>query len=95
MFDNFIDWGMLATYGTLSTLTFTVVEFTKEIPIINKIKTKYYSAIIAFTLILLTQLHATTFNYWDIVLYILSAIVISLGANGLSNFNKDKKISIK
>ncbi len=89
MVDNFITWNMVAVYGTLSMLTFMVVEFTKSIPIIEGIKTKYYSAVIAFTLILLTQLHAGTFNYWDIVLYILSAISISLGANGLSDFNKN------
>lgn len=87
MFDTFITWNMLATYGTLSMLVFVVVEFTKNLKFLKDIPTKYYSAAIAFVLIVLAQLQASTFKLWDIVLYALSAIVISLSANGLSDFN--------
>lgn len=87
MFEQFITWDMLAVYGTLVASTYMIVEFTKELPFISLLKTKYYSAIVAFALILVTNLHANTFTYWDIVLYTLSAIAISLSSNGLSDFN--------
>ena len=89
MLDGFITWEMLAVFTTLSAIVYMFVEFTKEIKIVSKIKTKYYSALVAFALITLTQLHGGTFQLWDVVLYVLSAMVISLSANGLHDFNKD------
>ena len=88
--NDFITWAILGTYATFVTMTYMVVEFTKELPLIKKIHTKYYSAIVAFALMLAVVLHDGTFTYWDIVLYSLTAISISLGANGLSNFTEDK-----
>ena len=86
--ENFITWETLGEIATLAGIIFSVVEFTKELPIIRMIPTKYWSFLVGFMLILAFNLHANTFTYWDIVLYILSAITISLSANGLSNFNK-------
>ena len=88
MLENFVTWELLANYGTLVSIVFTIVEFTKELPFIDMIKTKYYSTVIAFILILSTQLYLGTFEYWDILLYSISSIFISLSANGLSDFNK-------
>ena len=88
MLEDFVTWELLANYGTLISIVFTIVEFTKELPFIDMIKTKYYSAVIAFILILSTQLYLGTFEYWDILLYSLSSIFISLSADGLSDFNK-------
>ena len=86
--DNFITWEILNTYATFVTIVFMVVEFTKELKFINKIKTKYWSFIIAFILLTVTNAVTGTFRLVDLVLYALSGISISLGANGLSNFNK-------
>ena len=86
--NEYITWEILAQYATFVTITFMVVEFTKELPFIYLMQTKYYSAIIAFVLILLVQFHSGTFAYFDIVLYILTAMSVSLGSNGLANFNK-------
>lgn len=87
MVEGFVTWGMIAGYTTLVGLVFMIVEFTKNFAWTTKIKTKYYSALIAFVLILLGNLHGATFVLWDLVLYVLSAISISLTANGLSDFN--------
>lgn len=87
--NDYITWDILAQYATFVTVVFMVVEFTKELPYIKNVKTKYYSAIIAFLLVLIVNLHGGTFGYWDIVLYILTAISVSLGANGLSDFTKE------
>ena len=84
--NGFVSWDMLSTYATFVAMVFTFVEFTKGLNPFTELKTKYYSAIVAFILICLVQAHAGTFAYWDIVLYVLSAITISLSANGLSDF---------
>ncbi len=89
--NEFVTWEMLVNYSTLVTIVFMVVEFTKNLRIFNILPTKYYSAIISIILIVLTHLQAGTFELWDIVLYVLSGIVISLSANGLSDFNRELK----
>jgi hypothetical protein len=88
--NDFITWATLETYATFVTMTYMVVEVTKELPYIIKIHTKYYSAIVAFLLMLAMVLHDGSFTYWDIVLYALTAISVSLGANGLSDFTGGK-----
>lgn len=85
--DNFLTWELLTTYASFITIVFMVVEFTKELPIINKIPTKYWSFLISFILLTTTNLVMGSFKSIDIVLYILTSMSISLGSNGLSNFN--------
>lgn len=92
MFDNFISWDMLATFGSLSMIVFMIVEYTKQLPYINKIKTKYYAGIVAFALIVLSMIQAGNFVPMDITLYLLSAIAITFTSSGISTFNEDKKI---
>ena len=86
--EQFITWDILTTYATFVTIVFMVDEFIKELKWIKAVKTKYLSFIVAVTLISITNAVMGTFKWIDIVLYILSGISISLGANGLSNFNK-------
>lgn len=86
--DSFITWDILLSYTTFVGIAFTVVEFTKELPLINKIPTKYWSFLVCLFLLIATNLAVETFKVKDILLYILSSITISLSANGLSNFNK-------
>lgn len=94
MLDNFVTWGMLATYGTLVLLVFMVVEFLKEIPPISKVKTKYVSFFVALVLILMSNgrlvilKEMVLFDFlMNILLYILTAALISLTGNGLSDYN--------
>ena len=86
--EQFITWDILTTYTSFVTIVFMVVEFTKELPLIKKIPTRYWSFIVCLVLLIATNLVVGTFTPQDIVLYILSAVSISLGANGLSNFGK-------
>lgn len=90
--DSFLTWEVLLTFSGLVGAVYMVVEFTKEIPLVKKIPTKYWSWIIALILLIVTNLVLGSFNYKDIALYILNAIVISLSSNGLSDFNKDKEV---
>lgn len=86
--EQFITWEVLTTYASFVSIVFMAVEFTKDLPLIKKVPTKYWSFIICFLLMLATNLVLGTFNAQDILLYVLSSMSISLGANGLSNFGK-------
>lgn len=88
--DNFLSWDTLTTYASFVTMVFMVVEFTKGLKYIKKIPTKYWSFFIAFILLTITNIVMGTFRAVDIVIYLLTAISISLGSNGLSNFNNGK-----
>ena len=88
--DNFLSWDTLTTYASFVTIVFMVVEFTKGLKYIKKIPTKYRSFFIAFILLTITNIVMGTFRAVDIVIYLLTAISISLGSNGLSNFNNGK-----
>lgn len=89
--NNFLTWDVLTTYASFVTIVYMVVEFTKGLKYIKKIPTKYWSFFIAFLLLTITNLAMKTFKLVDIVIYILTAISISLGSNGLSNFNNKKE----
>ena len=89
--DTFLTWEVLLTFSGLVGAVYMVVEFTKEIKFINKIPTKYWSFFIAFILLCATNIVMNTFRVADIILYLLTSISISLGSNGLSNFNKGNK----
>ena len=86
--NQFVTWGMLLDYATFVFMVYMVVAFTKDLKVIKQIPTKYWSALVSFTLMILTNLHGGTFAFWDLVIYALSAIVISLTANGVADFNK-------
>ena len=89
--NEFLTWEVLLTFTGLVTTTYMVTEFTKEIPLIKKMPTKYWSYIIALVLLFAVNLVTGSFKYEDIVLYLLHAIPVSLSANGLNNFNNGKK----
>lgn len=89
--NEFLTWEVLLTFTGLVTTTYMVTEFTKEIPLINKMQTKYWSYLIALVLLFSVNLVTGSFRYEDIVLYLLNAIPVSLSANGLHNFNGIKK----
>lgn len=86
--EQFLTWDVLTTYTSFITVVYMLVEFTKELKYINKIPTKYWSFFIAFILLTITNLVMGTFKLVDMILYMLTAVSISLGSNGLSNFNK-------
>ena len=86
--ENFMTWETLLTYTSFVSTIFMVVEFTKELPVIKKIPTKYWSFLISLGLLIIVNLVMKDFKWEDVVLYALSSMAISLGSNGLSNFNK-------
>lgn len=55
---------------------------------IKRIPTKQWSFLVSFVLLILVHIANRTFNVIDLILYALTAISISLGSNGLSDYNK-------
>lgn len=90
--DNFITYQYLATLAGLIFATNMVTEFVKEMKYIKDIKTKYVSAVIAFILTLVTSLAMKDFSVVNIPLLILNSIMVTFGATGSYNFNKNEKI---
>lgn len=86
--DKFITWDMLATFSVLASIVFMITEFVKELGFLKNFKTKYLSWFVAFVLISIANLVLKTFVPIDIILYSISAIAVSLTANGLYDFNK-------
>lgn len=86
--EQFLTWEVLLTFSGLVGTVYMGVEFTKEMPLIKKIKTQYWSWIIAFVLLIVSNLVVNNFKYQDILLHIFNAMAISLSANGLHDFNK-------
>ena len=89
--DNFITWENMLNYTTFVAILYMVVEFTKDIPYIKKLPTRYWSCVLSMIMIVVTNVVTGSFEFKDIMLYILTSISISLGANGLSNFNLKKE----
>lgn len=89
--EEFLTWDVLSTYASFVTIVFMVVEFTKDLKGIKKMPTKYWSFIISFVLMIIANVALGTFHFADLILYALSSMAISLGSNGLNNFNKKKE----
>lgn len=89
--EEFLTWDVLSTYASFVTIVFMVVEFTKDLKGIKKMPTKYWSFIISFVLMIIANVALGTFHFADLILYALSSMAISLGSNGLNNFNRKKE----
>ncbi|WP_298201865.1 hypothetical protein [Desulfosporosinus sp.] len=80
--NQFITWSMLANYSMFVSIVFVLVQVIKELPKIKDVPTRLISIAIAFVLQILVNLQSGNFQMFDIVLYLISAIIISLTANG-------------
>lgn len=86
--NTFISWEMFADFSFFMSMIYMITEYLKDMKFIKLLPTKYLSSIIAFVLLMTVSLHNGTFLFWNMPLYILNALMMSLTANGLSNFNK-------
>ena len=96
--DNFITYEYLATFAGLTTSTFIIVNFLKELKFVKKIPTQYFSAIIALILSLVTSIVTGVFEFNNIPLIIINSILISCSSNGVNdigNINKNNEIKNK
>ena len=91
MGDSFITWDTLLVYTTYVMVVYLIVKFTKELPFIKAIPTKYFVWFVSFIGLILINLHNSTFKLWDVLLYAISSILIAMNGNGISDFNKSDK----
>lgn len=89
--NNFITWDMLANYSMFVGVVFMIVQVIKELPRIKNIPTRLISIGVSFILQILVNIQNGNFKLFNIILYLISAIIISLTANGLA----DASIKIK
>ena len=94
--NEFITWDMLSDFVKLTSIVFAATQFTKNLPVVGKIRTQYWSWIIAFFIITLTHFNMKNFAWMDLLLYGLSAMFISTSASGMydvgSKMVKEKPI---
>lgn len=88
--NEFLTWEMIENYPTFVSLVFAFVGFTKELPFIKKIPTRYYAFVISYALLLAVGIHNGTFDLWSLVPYFGTATFITVGSNGLSDVNNPK-----
>lgn len=81
--NEFITWDMLSDFVKLTSIVFAATQFTKNLPIVGKIRTQYWSWIIAVFIITLTHFNMNNFAWMDLLLYGLSAMFISTSASGM------------
>ncbi len=86
--NDFLTWESLLIYTNFVSIVYLVVEFTKEIHSIKKIPTKYWSFFVSYILLICIHLALFSFEIKDLILYFLTSITVSLGANGINDFNK-------
>lgn len=88
--DSFLTWEYVATFAGVVFATNLFVSFTKELPYIKNISTKYYTSIVAFILIILSSLTLGLFNITDLPLVVLNSILVTFTATGGYDFTYKK-----
>jgi hypothetical protein len=88
--DTFLTWEYVATFAGVVFATNLFVNFTKELPYIKNISTKYYTSLVAFMLIVLSSLTLSTFNVKDLPLVVLNSILVTFTATGGYDFTYKK-----
>ena len=88
--EQFLTWDVLKDYATFIGIVFSIVAFTKNIPLISSIPTRLWSFLVSFLLLVIVNLHDTTFVAFDLVIYFINAILISASANGIADVNSKK-----
>ncbi len=84
--EDFVNWAMLSDWVTFVAIIYGITQFTKELKLIKKIPTKYWSFLVSFILIISSNIKSGTFQFYDIILYLISGILASMNANGIHDF---------
>lgn len=85
MVNGFITWDMLKDYGTFVMIVFMLVQVIKELPKLKNIPTRIVSICISFILTVCVNFKFSKFDFIDIVIYLVSAVLISFTANGMAD----------
>ena len=69
--EQFLTWDILKDYVTFVGIVFSIVAFTKNAWLINKMPTRLWSFIVSFLLLILVNIHSRTFEWFDVQMLVL------------------------
>ncbi|MGI6151160.1 MAG: hypothetical protein ACOYIR_04320 [Christensenellales bacterium] len=79
---EFFTWGALGTYAGALLATTLITQLFKGVAFIKKIPTRIFSYLVAFVVLVLSQLFTEQFDLSAIALCLINAAVVSLASNG-------------
>ena len=83
MIEQFLTWGDLATYGGAVMAVLIITEFTKDLPGIRRIPTRFWAYLIALILLVLGAVFtADQLRAEDILLCFVNGIIVAMAAVG-------------
>lgn len=86
--NEFITWEMLGDFVKLTSITLAATQFTKNLPLVKKLNTRYLAWLIAFVLITVTNVQSHEFEVINLILYALSAMFVGTSASGIYDTGK-------
>ncbi|MBR5873942.1 MAG: hypothetical protein IKY90_04305 [Oscillospiraceae bacterium] len=82
MFENFVDWTILGSYGGSIIATGLLTQLVKNSGKLKDIPTRWVSYVIAFIVLLLASFFTGSLTVSNAVLTLFNAAIVSLAANG-------------
>lgn len=90
-FNNFLTIDYIKTFMGTVTITMLLVQFIKDLPIIQNFKTKYLTFLVAFANILMCSILTNAFSFANLYLIILNSVLITFTSTGSYDFVKKEK----
>ena len=82
MFENFVDWNILATYAGAVLMTALVTQCVKNAPKIKAIPTQLVSYVVALIVLLASTYFTAGLTVESAALILFNALIVSVAANG-------------
>lgn len=94
VFESFLTIDYIKTFMGTVIVTMLVVQFLKELPLIKKIPTKYFTFIVAFLNLLICSLLTSTFAVNNLYLMFINSMLVTFTSTGGYDFAiRDVKIT--
>ncbi len=90
MNEGFITWSMLYDWVSFVAIVFMVVQFVKNVGFLKNIDNKYIAFITSIILLVISNLVGGTFDFKDIILYLLTSILVTTQSAGIYDAGKEK-----
>ena len=80
--ESFFDWPSLGTYAGATLAVMVVVEFTKELPGIRALHTRFWAYIVAVVVLILSTVFTGQVDAPTIFLCLFNAVIVAMAAVG-------------
>lgn len=80
--ETFFDWAQLGTYAGATVAVMLFVEFTKELPFINKIPTRIWAYVMAVIVLILSTVFTGQIDTPTVFLCLFNAVIVAMAAVG-------------